>query len=276
MSKEEPLSRKWLRYLPKFHYRKPRNTQQLLNLLKQCLNDRVIDIDSLIMIEGVCHMSEMQVRDIMIPRSQMKVILKSANLQEILHVVTQSKHSRFPVMGEKQDSVEGILLSKDLLHYTANANGQDFQIKDILMRPVIVPESKGLQSLLSEFQKTRNHMAIVVDEYGGVSGLVTIEDALEQIVGDITDEHDVEEEYYIIDHGNNQYLVKGLTPLEDFNQYFDSNLNHKSIDTIGGLVINAFGHLPQRGEVINIGTFSFEVSRADARRVHVLLMRKNT
>lgn len=274
-SPDDPVTSKWRRLLD-WAQRVPRNQSELIDLLRLSCRRGSLDVDSLTMIEGVFHVNEMRVGDIMVPRAQMKVILKDADLDKVCSIVVESGHSRFPVMGERQDVVEGILLAKDLLGYFTNKHTEHFQIREHLRRPAIVPESKRLKVLLSEFRRTRSHIAIVVDEYGGVSGLVTIEDVLEQIVGDISDEHDVEEDQYIFDYGDGTYLVKALTPAEEFDNYFLSQLDNDTSDTIGGLVINAFGYLPQPGETVKLGKFLFEVSRADARRIHSLRVQKTS
>jgi hemolysin (HlyC) family protein len=200
----------------------------------------------------------------------MAVVERDAALQDILPVVIESAHSRFPVIGENRDEVVGILLAKDLLAYYGQDNAKNFNVRDILRPAVFIPESKRLNVLLKEFRASRNHMAIVVDEYGGVAGLVTIEDVLEQIVGEIVDEHDIEEDAYIKKHNDNVYAVKALTPIEEFNHYFFANFSDDEFDTIGGLVMHRFGRLPRRGEVISIDRFRFKVLNADSRRIHLL------
>ncbi len=246
----------------------------LAALLKHASRDGVLDRDLLTMIEGVFSIGDTRVRDIMIPRPQMKIIRKDAAAAQIFAMVTDGSHSRFPVVGDNPDKIEGVLHAKDLLRFFDHDGDAPLDITEHLRPPVIVPESKRLKVLLEEFRKNRNHMAIVVDEYGGVSGLVTIEDVLEQIVGDITDEYDVDEDNYIFVHHGGNFRVKALTPLKEFNRHFESNLSNGSTDTIGGLVVNAFGRLPKRGDTVEIGVFAFEVIRADDRRVHSLLVRK--
>ncbi len=270
--KEEPPSRNRLRRLADRVCLRPRNLQGLTAMLKQASRDGVLDRDLLTMIEGVFHVGDMRVRDIMVPRPQMKVIHKDAGATQMLAMVTDGSHSRFPVIGDNPDKIEGVLHAKDLLRHFDNGGEAPFDIDEYLRLPVIVPESKRLKVLLEEFRRNRNHMAIVVDEYGGVSGLVTIEDVLEQIVGDITDEHDVDEGNYIFALPDNGFRVKGITPLDDFNEYFSSSLSNGSADTVGGLVVNAFGRLPKRGERIEIASFIFEITRADDRRIHSLLV----
>ncbi len=244
--------------------------EQLTELLRRVQRDGLIDADALAMIEGVLQVAEMQVRDIMIPRSQMVVLERDSSTQELLPHIIGSGHSRFPVIGESRDEVVGILLAKDLLRYPARDSGNGFNIREVLRPAVFIPESKRLNILLKEFRASRNHMAIVVDEYGGVSGMVTIEDVLEQIVGEIEDEHDIEEEAFIRKHSEMHYSVKALTPIEDFNEAFGTDYPDDEFDTVGGLVIHELGHLPKRGERVTIGHILFKVLRADNRRIHVL------
>jgi magnesium and cobalt transporter len=213
--------------------------------------------------------ADMQVREIMVPRGQMVVIEQSANLKEFLPAVIESGHSRFPVIGETRDEIIGILLAKDLLAFNVQS-GQRFNIRDLLRPVVFVPESKRLNQLLQEFRVNHNHMAIVVDEYGGVSGLITIEDVLEQIVGDIEDEYDIDEESFIKQLSKSQYTVKALTPIEEFNQYFGTNIVEKGFDTVGGVVMHAFGHLPKRGEIVSVNGFRFKVLLSDKRQIRLL------
>ena len=272
--KEEPPSRSWLRRLSARLCLRPRNSQGLITMLKRASADGVLDRDLLVMIEGVLCVADLRVRDIMVPRPQMKVIRKDATAEQILAMVTDGSHSRFPVVGDNPDKIEGILHAKDLLNFFSNEGNRSLDVNEHLRPPVIVPESKRLKVLLGEFRNNRNHLAIVVDEYGGVSGLVTIEDVLEQIVGDITDEYDVDEDSYIFAHRDGHFQVKALTPLEDFNERFKTRLTNGSADTVGGVVVNAFGHLPKRGESVEIGVFRFEVVRADDRRIHLLSVRK--
>ncbi|HBC57906.1 MAG TPA: magnesium/cobalt efflux protein [Gammaproteobacteria bacterium] len=249
----------------------PKNRDQLVSTLREAESRNLIDSDGLAMIEGVLQVSEMRVRDIMVPRSQMIVLEADASLEQVLPVVVESAHSRFPVIGDSRDEVEGLLLAKDLLAFTNIENAATkFDMKELLRRAVFVPESKRLNVLLTEFRNNRNHMAIVVDEYGGVAGLVTIEDVLEQIVGEITDEYDIAEEEYIKRDADNTFRVKGLTPIEDFNTYFGSEFSDEDYDTMGGLIVNGFGHMPKRGEKLTLSDIEFEVIRADKRRIQLL------
>jgi magnesium and cobalt transporter len=250
----------------------PRDREHILQLLRAAKERELLDAEALSMIEGVFQVAEMQVRDIMIPRSTMVVVPRTASLEDIQAMVTRSGHSRFPVMDDSRDSVVGILLAKDLLRYCAE-EGEELDLQDILRPPIFIPESKRLNVLLREFRISRNHMAIVIDEYGGVAGLVTIEDVLEQIVGEIDDEHDVyEDAYSILRHSDNRYTVKALTPIEDFNETFHTDYSDEDYDTVGGLVMNAFGHLPKRDEVVEIGQFRFKVLHANNRRIGLLEM----
>jgi magnesium and cobalt transporter len=263
-------SRSWLERLSFALLGEPKDREQLVELLRDAQQRELLDPEALTMIEGVLQVAEMQVRDIMVPRAQMAVVERDAPLEDILPAVIESAHSRFPVIGDNRDEVVGILLAKDLLAYYGQDNARNFNVRDILRPAVFIPESKRLNVLLKEFRASRNHMAIVVDEYGGVAGLVTIEDVLEQIVGEIVDEHDIEEDTYIKKHNDNVYAVKALTPIEEFNHYFFANFSDEEFDTIGGLVMHRFGRLPRRGEVISIDRFRFKVLNADSRRIHLL------
>ena len=219
------------------------------------------------MIEGVFQVSEIQSRDIMIPRSHMVCLQADNSYEEMLPVVIESGHSRFPVIGDSRDQIVGILLAKDLLRYSDPGAREDFDIKDVLRSPVFVPESKRLNVLLKEFRSSRNHMAMVVDEYGGIAGLVTIEDVLEQIVGDIDDEHDIEDIGNIRRLGVNRYSLKALTPIEELNGFFNSGFSDDDYDTLAGMLMKEFGHLPKRGESVMIDRFLFKIMSADSRRI---------
>lgn len=249
---------------------KPKNRAQLLTLLRQAQHSELLDNDSLRMIEGVMQVAEMSVSEIMIPRAEMVVVPKDATLNEILPIAIKSGHSRFPVIGENKDEVVGILLAKDLLNFYLEGNTERFSIKEILRPVVFIPENKRLNILLNEFRKNRNHIAIIVDEYGGVSGLISIEDVLEQIVGEIEDEHDIDRDVYIRKHKDGYYSIKAITPIEDFNEFFQTQLKDDEFDTIGGLVLQGFGHLPKRGESIMIENIPFTVLRANSRRIQLL------
>lgn len=263
-------SSSWLKRISQALSKSPKSREQLIHLLREAQRLGSLDADSLRMIEGVLQVSEMCVSEIMLPRSEMIVIHKDATYEEILPIAIKSGHSRFPVIGENKDEVIGILLAKDLLNYRLDEESERFSMKDFLRPAVFIPENKRLGILLNEFRKSRNHIAIVVDEYGGVSGLVSIEDVLEQIVGDIEDEHDVDKDVYIRKHKENAYSVKAITPIEEFNHFFNTQLKDDEYDTIGGLVLQGFGHLPKRGETITIEGISFKVLRANSRRIQVL------
>ena len=264
------LAKSWLHACVSYIKHEPRNRQALIDMLRRSESSNLIDPDALIMIEGALLVSEIQVRDIMIPRVQMIVVKFSADPMDILSTVIESGHSRFPVIGEDTNEILGILLAKDLLAFFAQDKEEKFNIKDMMRSPVFVPESKRLNVLLREFRFTRNHMAIVVDEYSGVSGLVTIEDIIEEIIGNIEDEHDIDQEQMIKSHGRNRYTVMALTPIEEFNKFFMTELDDEEYDTIGGLILKAFGHLPKRGEMIEFNDFNVKVLRADQRRIHLL------
>ena len=256
----------------------PKDRDELFDVLQSAHKRDLFDMDALTMIEGVFQVADIQVRDIMIPRSHMVVLDEETEYQDMLPVVINSGHSRFPVIGDDRDEIVGILLAKDLLRYCDEESRKDFDLKDILRSPVFVPESKRLNVLLKEFRSSRNHMAIVVDEYGGVAGLVTIEDVLEQIVGDIDDEHDVEDVGNIRRLGVSRYSVKALITIDEFNDFFDSNFADDDYDTLAGLIAKRLGHLPKRGESIMIDRFLFKVMSADSRRikhVQVILLPKS-
>ena len=251
----------------------PQDRQELVEILQASESRDLLDRDALSMIEGVLQVSEIQVRDIMIPRSHMIVLEEDTPYEEMLPVISDSGHSRFPVIGENRDEIVGVLLAKDLLRYVDEEKRKEFDIKDVLRKTIFVPESKRLNILLKEFRASRNHMAVVVDEYSGVAGLVTIEDVLEQIVGDIDDEHDVEDVGNIRRMGVNRYSIKALTPIEEFNEFFESGFNEEESDTLAGMLMRHLGHMPKRGEAITINNYLFKVMSADSRRIkHVQLI----
>ena len=260
----------WLSALKNKIFKQKDDRNQLLQHLRDAQRKGIINLDALMMIEGVFQVAEMQVRDIMVPRSHLVVIQEDLGVEDMLAIVANSGHSRFPVVDESLDEVVGILLAKDLTHYNDEKSREDFELKDILRSAVFVPESKRLNVLLKDFRESRNHMAMVIDEYGGVAGVVTIEDVLEQIVGEIDDEHDAADVTNIRRSGFQRYSVRGLTPLEEFNQYFDSKLSHEKFETIAGLVTFELGHLPERGEEATIGQFHFKVVSANSRRINNL------
>lgn len=247
----------------------PRDHDELIALLKQARERSLFDTEALAMIEGVLQVSDLRVRDIMIPRAQMVVVRRDAALQQVLPLVVESAHSRFPVIDDDRAEVVGIMLAKDLLQY-CRESAPRFKIRDIVRTAVFVPESKRLNVLLREFRANRNHMAVVIDEYGNAAGLVTIEDVLEQIVGEIEDEYDFDEDASILKRGPNSYTIKAHISIEDFNEYFGVSFNDTDFDTIGGLTVNAFAHLPSRGESITVDGFRFTVVRADSRKVRLL------
>jgi magnesium and cobalt transporter len=258
-----------LERLSAFLTREPEDRDELLELLHGAFEHKLLDADALSMIEGVLQVSEMTVRDIMIPRAQMDVVSIDDDPADFLPLVLETKHSRFPVIGENKDDVVGILLAKELLNFFRTPDS--FSLRDTLRPAVFVPDSKRLNVLLRDFRANRNHIAIVVDEYGGVSGLVTIEDVLEQIVGDIEDEYDFDEsEDNIIAEANGRFRVKAQTEIRDFNAHFGTDFADDEFDTVGGLVLQAFGRLPKRGETTVIGDFQFRVVRADSRRLYTL------
>jgi magnesium and cobalt transporter len=250
----------------------PASREDLVQLLRDAAGRDLIDRDSLDMIEGVLQVSEMKVRDIMVPRSQMDVVDKNSRPEDYLPMVIESGHSRFPMVDADKDKVIGILLAKDLLRYLFldKKKRAQFNVHDMLRPAVFVPESKRLNVLLREFRTSRNHMAIVVNEYGGVAGLVTIEDVLEQIVGEISDEYDIDDDVMIMPRDGGEYVVKALVTLADFNARLNVHLSHEEIETIGGLVMNRLGHVPRRGEKVEIDNLRFEILRADSRRVYLL------
>jgi magnesium and cobalt transporter len=258
----------WIEKIVQSFTGEPKNKEELFDVITDAEQRDVINPETKAMIEGVMEVSEMRVREIMIPRAQMRTIEIDQTVEEFLPILLESAHSRFPVINEDKDHIEGILLAKDLLEY-AFMPAKKFELKNILRPAVIVPESKRVDVLLKEFQQKRYHMAIVVDEYGGVSGLVTIEDILELIVGEIEDEHDVEESDNdgIRPLNKYTYSVKALTSLEDFNKFFETKFNEEEADTIGGIVLKAFGHMPERDEDVTIDELKFKVTNSDKRRL---------
>ena len=271
----ESEERSWLDRLTHFISGEPQNKSDLEGVLSLAEEHEIIDEDARKIMEGALSVSDMQVRDIMIPRAQMVVIDSDQSLQEALPKILQSGHSRYPVIGDGIDDVIGILLAKDLLPLIQA--DRDVPSISTLMRPVTaVPESKRLNVLLREFRQNRNHMAIVIDEYGGIAGLITIEDVLEEIVGEIEDETDVDEGQLIRPINDNSFLIEALTPIEDFNEYFGTGFSDEEFDTIGGLVINAFGQLPTRNQTIRLEQFEFKVIHADERRLTRLRVTRGT
>lgn len=270
---EDGPKRSLMERLSSLLLREPEDRDQLVDLLHSAMEREILDPDALTMIEGVLQVSEMQVRDVMLPRSQMDMIDVEDAPAEFIPMVIETAHSRFPVFENAKDNVIGILLAKDLLRYYANAD--EFDVRDMLRPAVFVPESKRLNILLRDFKSNRNHIAIVVDEYGGVAGLITIEDVIEQIVGDIEDEFDFDEtEDNILPDKAGRYRVKAITEIADFNEHFAANFSDDDFDTVGGLVVNRFGHVPKRNESISFDGFRFLVLRADSRKVHSLMVER--
>jgi len=265
-------NRSWIDRLGQVLNGEPKDREALVNLMRDAEKRHLLGPDALAMIEGVLQVSELQVRDIMIPRSQIVFISRDAALEEIFPLVIDSSHSRFPVQDEETSQVIGVLLAKDLLSYAVAEKSDNFDLRDVIRPAIVVPESKRLNVMLHEFRENRNHMAIVIDEYGSTAGLVTIEDVLEQIVGEIADEHDFEEEAFILQRSEYEYNIKALTEIDDFNERFHCDLTEDDVDTVGGLVVKSFAHVPERGEKTQIENFLFEVLRSDNRRVHLLRM----
>mgnify|MGYP000138505445 FL=1 len=274
MSEDKPPSsqstnKSWLERLGQMFQAEPQNQEELVEFIQVAGDRELIDQYTKDMFHGVLNVSRKRVRDIMIPRSQMVVLEKDQSIEQAVTIITESSHSRFPVISEDKDNVEGMLLAKDIIPLTLNGDAGQSSISQVIRPCVIVPETKKVDVLLREFRAKRYHMAVVVDEYGGVSGLVTIEDILEEIVGEIEDEFAINEEVPedIRKVGKQLYSIQALTTLDDFNQYFQTNYDKSEVDTIGGLVTKAFGHLPGRGEEINVDGYQFKVSNADSRRL---------
>ena len=263
----------WFHKMTHLFSSEPRTRQDLEDVLSVAAENEVIDDDARGIIAGALQVSDMQTREIMIPRSQMEFIKADWTLEDILPKIISSGHSRYPVIGEGPDDVLGILLVKDLLPRILNEDNGEFNIADLLRPTRVVPESKRLNVLLREFRENRNHMAIVIDEYGGIAGLVTIEDVLEEIVGEIEDETDAEADRFIRKISDGDYFIQALTPIDEFNEYFHTQFSEEEFDTIGGLVIQALGHMPTRNEITVIGKFEFTVINADQRKIHNLRLR---
>jgi magnesium and cobalt transporter len=260
---------RWLKRITQSMSGEPRDLAELVENLREASERGLFDGDALVMLEGVLAVADMQVRDIMVPRSQMVFVERDESPERLVELVIESGHSRFPVIGEDRDQILGILLAKDLLRLQAAAD-EDFEIREYMRPVVFVPESKRLNVLLKEFRGNHNHIAMVVDEYGGVCGLVTIEDVIEQIVGEIDDEHDVEDDQTIRKERPREFTVRALTPIGDFNRYFSTAFSDDEYDTIGGLLMQEFGRLPRRGETIRVGDLEFRILRADRRRIDLL------
>jgi len=269
--KTKPPQKGWLERIGHIMGNELHDRDDLLEILREAKEKKLLDKYALEMLEGVLQVSEQRVRDVMVPRKRMIVVRKEATLEEIYSTVIEYGHSRFPVIGEDKSEVVGILLAKDLLAHVLN--NDNIKVEELMRTAIVVPESKRLNVLLKEFRARRNHMAIVVDEYGAVAGVVTIEDVLEQIVGEIEDEHDYAEEEYISKRNDKEYIIQALTPLEDFNEYFSVNFDTESFDTLGGFIVGRLEHMPKKGEKVEEGKFRFEVLKADGRRVHLLKLK---
>jgi len=251
----------------RFISNEPESRADIIDFLTDAHMSSILANHELNMLKGVLQVSQIQVREVMVPRSQMVVLEQASPPDELLHTIVECGHSRYPVIGDDRDEVVGILLAKDVLKSFVESPGAPLDIKNFLRPATIIPESKRLDTLLQDFRSSRNHMAIVVDEYGGIAGLLTIEDVLEEIVGEIDDEHDPEEAAHIQKHGDH-WIVMALTRIEEFNEYFAASLQDDDYETIGGLVMRGFGRLPKRGEAIDLGGFNFRVLQADRRRIH--------
>lgn len=275
MNEEPPSSppdKSWLDKLLSAFSGEPRSQEELLNIIKEAADRRLLDQEALDIIQGALEVSGQQVRQVMIPRTQMVTVNIKQPADELLATVIDSTHSRFPIIGENPDDIRGILLAKDLLPLIIN--GQEGFTLDSIIRPAtIIPESKRLNVLLREFRENRYHMALVIDEYGSISGLVTIEDILEEIVGEISDETDEDDQNsHIRKISDSDFIIKALTPIDDFNNHFNAQLHHENCDTVGGLLMQTLGHLPQRNEMATIHQFNFRVLYSDNRQVHLLRM----
>jgi magnesium and cobalt transporter len=272
MSDDYPPStqqKSWLEKISHLLTSDPQDVDDLLDVLREAKARNVLDTDALSMIEGVLQVSQMRVRDIMIPRVQMTILSKDASLESILSIVTESGHSRYPVIDGDKSKVIGVLLTKDLLARVFE--NKNLTVQDIMRSVSIVPESKRLNVLLKESRTNGNHMTIVVDEYGQTAGLVTIEDVLEQIVGDIEDEHDdPDDENYVFQRSESEYMLKALMPIDDFDEYFGTQLATDEYDTIGGFVVSQLEHMPHKGENLVVDNFKFEVIKADNRRIYLI------
>ena len=267
----KPPQKSWFERIGQIMGSEPQDRDDLLGILREAEEKRLIDKYALKMLEGVLQVSEQRARDVMVPRKKMIVLKKDALLEEAYPTVIEFGHSRFPVISEDKSEVVGVLLAKDLLAHALERKA--IKVEELMRTATVVPESKRLNVLLKEFRENRSHMAIVVDEYGSVAGIITIEDVLEQIVGEIEDEHDYAEEEYIIQRKEREFTVQALTPLEDFNEYFSTDFDNEEFDTVGGFIVGRLEHMPKKGEKVEQGKFRFEVLRADGRRVHLLKLK---
>ena len=266
----DPRPKSWIDKIAQVFSDEPTDTNSLLELLRNAAQDQVLDGQALSMIEGALQVSSMQVKDIMIPRPKVVSVPADTPTEEIVRLVSQSSHSRLPVLGESVDDIKGILLAKDLLQVNLKSHNENFEIRNIIRPVTFFSEDKRINILLKEFRETRQHMAIVNDEYGSMCGIVTIEDVLEQIVGDIEDETDIDDEDYIREFDKRNHIVKALTPLSEFNEYFRTNFSDEEFSTIGGLVIQQFGRIPERGEITSVGPFQVTVLNADSRQIKLI------
>ncbi len=267
----KPPHKSWIGRIGQIMGSEPQDRDDLLEVLREAKENHLVDKYALKMLEGVLQVSEQRARDVMVPRKKMIVLKKDAALEDIYHTVIEFGHSRFPVISEDKSEVVGVLLAKDLLGYALDR--KNIKVADIMRAVIVVPESKRLNVLLKEFRENRSHMAIVVDEYGAVAGIITIEDVLEQIVGEIEDEHDYADEEYITKRNDKEYIVQALTPIEDFNEYFSTDFDNEEFDTVGGFIVGRLEHMPKKGEKVEEGQFRFEVLRADGRCVHLLKLK---
>ncbi len=263
-------SKSWLEKLSMAFINEPTSRDELISLLRSAQQRELLDDEALSIIEGAMTVSKMKTREIMVPRSQVVFVQLDMTPEEFLPLIIDSGHSRFPVLDDGPDKVVGILMAKDLLPLALNRNRIRFNIRDILRNCTAIPESKPVDILLQDFREKRNHIAVVYDEYANISGIVTIEDVLEQIIGDIEDEYDIHEDDFIKQHTDGSYTVKALTPIEDFNEHFGCHFSDRYVDTVGGVVLGQFGHLPKRDETVVVDGFNFKVLNADSRRIHLL------
>lgn len=257
----------------KFFHKPLESNDELLQAIKEAEEHHVIDSHSRSVIEGALQVENLEVRDVMVPKSKMVTVDNNQSTKELLEVMVKSAHSRFPVFNEKKNKVEGVILAKDLLSYLSGSRTKEFNYKEYLRPSILVPESKTLGALLRDFQQKKSHMAIVIDEYGEIAGLVTLEDVLEQIVGEIEDEHDLEEDN-IIDFGDGRYLLRASTPIEEFNEFFSVDIQNNDVDTVAGLVISGFTRLPEQMSEIDLYGFNFKVLKTDSRRLHLLEVKR--
>jgi magnesium and cobalt transporter len=269
-----PSNKSWLEKISQAFSTEAKTDAEVLEFLREAEKNNIIDSDSMSIMEGAMQVTDMQVREIMIPRSQMVMVKASQDPAEYMKDIIESAHSRFPVQGDAPDDILGILLAKDLLTLMLQDKLKKDALTDVLRPATFVPESKRLNKLLKEFKANRNHMAIVIDEYGGVAGLVTIEDVLEQIVGEIEDEHDFDDEVMIKKRSDTEYIIKAITPIDEFNEYFGASMDEDEFDTIGGLILKEFGRVPKRNEHVKFNGFKFTILNADNRSIRLIQANK--